>query len=39
VGSAAIWPGSRTQYAVCRAGSEPQVLDCAYLYKAEAGKR
>jgi N4-(beta-N-acetylglucosaminyl)-L-asparaginase len=39
VGSAAIWPGRRTQYAVCRAGSEPQVLDCAYLYKLESGKR
>jgi N4-(beta-N-acetylglucosaminyl)-L-asparaginase len=33
VGSAAIWATARSQYAVCRAGSEPQLLDCAYLYK------
>ena len=38
VGSAAIWSGPRTQYAVCRAGSEPQLLDCAYLYKREPTK-
>jgi N4-(beta-N-acetylglucosaminyl)-L-asparaginase len=39
VGSAAIWSGPRTQYAVCRAGTEPEVLNCAYLYKLESGKR
>ena len=33
VGSAAIWEGERTKYAVCRAGSEPQLLECAYLFK------
>lgn len=38
VGSAAIWSGPRTQYAVCRAGSEAQLLDCAYLYKRESAK-
>lgn len=33
VGSAAIWAGERSKYAVCRAGSEPQLFDCAYLFK------
>ena len=33
VGSAAIWAGERCKYAVCRAGSEPQLFDCAYLFK------
>jgi N4-(beta-N-acetylglucosaminyl)-L-asparaginase len=33
VGSAAIWAGERVKYAVCRAGSEPQILDSAYLFK------
>ncbi|HVN74851.1 MAG TPA: N(4)-(beta-N-acetylglucosaminyl)-L-asparaginase [Thermoanaerobaculaceae bacterium] len=33
VGGAAIWTGERTKYAVCRAGSEPQLVECAYLYK------
>ena len=33
VGSAAIWAGERTKYAVCRAGSEPQLAECAYLFK------
>ena len=32
VGGAAIWAGERTKYAVCRAGSEPEARDCAYLY-------
>jgi len=30
VGSAAIWSGG--QYAVCRAGSGPELMDCAFLY-------
>ena len=34
VGSAALWSGSR--YAVCRSGSAPQLLDCAFLYRKEA---
>ena len=38
VGSAAIWSGEKSQYALCRAGSEPQLLDCAYLYKREPAK-
>lgn len=33
VGGAAIWAGERTKYAVCRAGSEPQLVECAYLFK------
>ncbi len=33
VGGAAIWGGERTKYAVCRAGSEPQLVECACLYK------
>ncbi|MGD1147026.1 MAG: N(4)-(beta-N-acetylglucosaminyl)-L-asparaginase [Thermoanaerobaculaceae bacterium] len=33
VGGAAIWTGERAKYAVCRAGSEPQLVDCAYLFK------
>ena len=32
VGSAAIWSGERVKYAMCRAGSEPQLLDSAYLF-------
>jgi len=39
VGSAAIWSGEKSKYAVCRAGSGPQLLDSAYLYKREAAKR
>ncbi|HLE60466.1 MAG TPA: hypothetical protein VI700_02920, partial [Thermoanaerobaculaceae bacterium] len=39
VGSAAIWSGEKSKYAFCRAGSEPQLLDSAYLYKREAAKR
>ncbi len=35
VGGAAIWAGERTKYAVCRAGSEPQLVDCAYLFKRD----
>lgn len=31
VGCAALWSGAR--YALCRAGSEPQLLDAAYLYE------
>ena len=33
VGGAAIWSGERVKYAVCRAGSEPQLVDSAYLFK------
>ncbi len=33
IGSAAIWAGERSKFAVCRAGAEPQLLDCAYLFK------
>jgi len=33
VGGAAIWAGEHSKYAVCRAGSEPQLVECAYLYK------
>jgi hypothetical protein len=29
---AAIWSGERTKYVVCRAGSEPEIHDCVYLY-------
>ena len=32
-GSAAIWSGAK--HAVCRSGSEPVHLDCAYLYKRD----
>lgn len=32
-GSAAIWSGAR--YAVCRSGSAPVHLDCAYLYQRD----
>jgi N4-(beta-N-acetylglucosaminyl)-L-asparaginase len=31
VGAAAMWSGS--QYAVCRAGEEPKLVDCASLYE------
>ena len=34
VGGAAIWSGERTKYVVCRAGSQPEIHDCAYLYKS-----
>jgi len=34
VGSAALWSGAR--FAVCRAGSAPELLDCAFLYRKEA---
>jgi hypothetical protein len=30
VGSAGMWSGGT--YAVCRAGSEPELMDCAFLY-------
>jgi len=33
VGGAALWSGVR--YAVCRAGAEAQLADCAYLFKRE----
>jgi len=29
-GSAAMWSGGT--YAVCRSGSEPVLMDCAFLY-------
>ena len=32
VGSAALWSGERSKYAVCRAGAEPQLVDCACLF-------
>jgi N4-(beta-N-acetylglucosaminyl)-L-asparaginase len=32
-GSAAIWSGA--QHAVCRAGAEPELRECAFLYKRE----
>ena len=32
-GSAAIWSGAK--HAVCRSGSEPVHMDCAYLYKRD----
>ncbi len=32
-GSAAIWSGA--QHAVCRSGSDPVHMDCAYLYKRD----
>ncbi len=31
VGGAALWSGAK--FAVCRAGSEPVLQDCAYLYR------
>jgi len=31
LGGAALWAGG--QYAVCRSGHEPELRDCAYLYK------
>lgn len=34
VGSAALWSGAH--YSVCRAGSEPVLLDCPCLFKREA---
>lgn len=33
VGGAALWSGAR--FAVCRAGSEPQLVDSAYLFKRQ----
>ncbi len=33
VGGAAIRAGERTKYAVCRAGAEPQLVECAYLFR------
>jgi N4-(beta-N-acetylglucosaminyl)-L-asparaginase len=33
VGSATTWSGGR--YTVCRAGGEPEVRDCAYLFERE----
>jgi N4-(beta-N-acetylglucosaminyl)-L-asparaginase len=32
--SASTWSGGK--YAICRSGSEPELRDCAYLYKREA---
>ncbi len=32
-GGAATWSGSK--YAVCRAGEEPRLLECAYLFRRE----
>ena len=34
-GGAAMW--SDAKYAVCRAGAEPTLADCAYLYKRDGG--
>jgi N4-(beta-N-acetylglucosaminyl)-L-asparaginase len=34
VGSASLWSGSR--FALCRAGSAPELQDCAFLYRKEA---
>ena len=34
IGGASLWSGSR--YAVCRAGSEPTLEECAFLFKREA---
>jgi N4-(beta-N-acetylglucosaminyl)-L-asparaginase len=31
VGSAAMWSGGK--FAVCRAGGDPELLDCAYVYE------
>lgn len=33
VGGAAMWTGERSRYAVCRAGFEPQLVDCTCLFK------
>lgn len=33
-GSAAIWSGAK--HAVCRSGSDPVHMDCAYLYKRDS---
>jgi N4-(beta-N-acetylglucosaminyl)-L-asparaginase len=35
VGSAAMWSGPRSRYAVCRAGEEPRLVDCPYVFKRE----
>ncbi|MGD8441645.1 MAG: N(4)-(beta-N-acetylglucosaminyl)-L-asparaginase [Holophagae bacterium] len=35
-GGAAMWSGA--QYAVCRAGSDPVLQDCAYLYERDDAK-
>jgi N4-(beta-N-acetylglucosaminyl)-L-asparaginase len=32
-GSAAMWSGAK--YAVCRSGSKPMLMDCAYLYQRD----
>jgi N4-(beta-N-acetylglucosaminyl)-L-asparaginase len=34
VGGAALWSG--VQFATCRAGTEPELVDCAYLFRREA---
>jgi N4-(beta-N-acetylglucosaminyl)-L-asparaginase len=39
VGSAAIWSGEKSRYTVCRAGSEPRLLESAYLFRREPAKR
>ena len=36
-GSASTWSGSK--HALCRAGSEPVLLDCAYVFKREPRSR
>ena len=35
VGSAAMWSGRSSKYAVCRAGEEAHLIDSPYLYKRE----
>jgi N4-(beta-N-acetylglucosaminyl)-L-asparaginase len=35
VGSAAMRSGPHSKYAVCRAGEEPRLVDCPYLFKRE----
>jgi N4-(beta-N-acetylglucosaminyl)-L-asparaginase len=35
VGGAALWSGRSARYALCRAGEEPRLVDCAYLFKRE----
>jgi N4-(beta-N-acetylglucosaminyl)-L-asparaginase len=35
VGSAAMWSGKSSRYAVCRAGEDARLIDCPYLYKRE----
>ena len=35
VGSAAMWSGKSSKYAVCRAGEEARLIECPYLYKRD----